>query len=183
MGDRFIVKVDIDDELDEFGEELVSKTQLKRESAELQKLGAELAKLSVEKIEAANLPDSLHAAVLLARRSQKGAYKRQLKFVGKLLRSTDCNPIRDYLDRMNNASAEAVRELHVAEQWRDRLLAEGDSALTDFLDRYANADRQSIRQMIRSAQQELKREKPPKTARILFRYLRELISGESVSDG
>lgn len=173
MGDRFKVKIDLEDDLDDG---IVSKSQLKRESSELQKLGAELAKLSVDKIEAASLSESLEVAVLLARRSKKGAYKRQLKFIGKLLRSTDCEPIRAYLDRINNASAEAVRELHQAEQWRDRLLAEGDVALTEFLGRYMEADRQSLRQMIRSAQQELKLDKSPKTARTLFRYLRGLIS-------
>ncbi len=157
-------------------EDLVSKSQLKRESVELQKLGGELAELSAEKIESAGFPEELKLALLLARQSKKGAYKRQIKYVGKLLRSMDCQPMIDYLERINNASAEAVRELHQAELWRDRLLEEGDAALSDFLNQFSGADRQSLRQMIRSAQQEIKRQKPPKTSRILFRYLRELIS-------
>lgn len=164
----------------EFSEEddWVSKSQLKRESAELQKLGGDLAALSTEKIESADFPEQLQSALLLAKQSKKGAYKRQIKYVGKLLRSIDCQPMIDYLDRVNNASAEAVRELHQAEQWRDRLVEEGDTALSEFLNQFSGADRQSLRQMIRSAQQEIKLEKPPKTARVLFRYLRELISSE-----
>ncbi|RLA21413.1 MAG: ribosome-associated protein [Gammaproteobacteria bacterium] len=154
----------------------VSKSQLKRESVELQKLGRDLADLSVEKIESAGFSGELQSALLLAKQSKKGAHKRQIKYIGKLLRSMDCQPMIDYLDRANNASAEAVRELHQAEQWRDRFLEEGDAALSDFLKQFSGADRQSLRQMIRSAQQEAKLQKPPKTARILFRYLRELVS-------
>lgn len=160
-------------------EDLVSKSQLKRESVELQKLGGELAGLSAEKIESAGFPEELKLALLLARQSKKGAYKRQIKYIGKLLRSMDCQPMIDYLERVNNVSAEAVRELHQAELWRERLLEEGDAALSDFLNKFSGADRQSLRQMIRSAQQEIKRQKPPKTSRVLFRYLRELISAAS----
>ncbi len=157
-------------------DEFVSKSQRKRESAELQQLGEKLVQLSVEKIEGAAFPESLCSALLLARRAKKGAYKRQIKYIGKLLRSMDPEPVIAYLDRLNNASVEATRELHQAEKWRDRLIAGGDRALGALLDDFPGADRQLLRQMIRSAQQEATLQKPPKTARSLFRYLKTLIS-------
>jgi ribosome-associated protein len=66
------------------------------------------------------------------------------------------------------------RQQHKLEEWRDRLIRDGDNALGEALETFPNADRQQLRQMIRQAQKETEQNKPPKTARTLFRYLRDL---------
>ena len=65
--------------------------------------------------------------------------------------------------------------MHHIERWRDRLLEEGDTALELLLEEYPLADRQYLRQSIRNAKKEMQANKPPKTARGLFKYLRELL--------
>ena len=65
--------------------------------------------------------------------------------------------------------------MHHIEKWRDDLLAEGDSALERLLTEYPTADRQFLRQLIRNAKKELQANKPPKSARSLFKYLRDLL--------
>jgi ribosome-associated protein len=69
--------------------------------------------------------------------------------------------------------------LHRAEAWRERLIADGDAALTELLDEHPHADRQRLRQLARNAHEEKLRNKPPHAFRELFRELRELLAGSS----
>jgi ribosome-associated protein len=75
---------------------------------------------------------------------------------------------------MKNKSAHAVREHHIVERWRDRLIAEGNEALTELLDEQPHADRQLLRQLLRNAQKEAEADKPPRSSRLLYRYLKEI---------
>ncbi|MFO7594407.1 MAG: ribosome biogenesis factor YjgA [Pseudomonadota bacterium] len=155
----------------------VSKSQLKRESHALQELGEELVELPSAKLEKIPLPEELAEAVALARRIKaRGGRKRQLQYIGKLMRKVDEEPIRQAMDLIKGESTRETARLHKLEQWRDRLLEEGDNALTELLGEYPAADRQHLRQLMRNAQQEKKQNKPPKSARELFRYLRELMT-------
>ncbi|MDO8938821.1 MAG: ribosome biogenesis factor YjgA [Methylicorpusculum sp.] len=160
-----------------------NKTQIKREIAALFELGEELAELSNAQLNQLDLTDELKAAVVLAAgMPPKGARKRQLKFISSLLRNVDSEAILEKLARMKTQSAHAVREHHKVEKWRDRLIAEGNDALTELLDDYAQADHQHLRHLVRSAQKEAELAKPPKSSRQLYHYLKELFETDSATD-
>jgi len=153
-----------------------SKSQRKREMLALQDLGSELTKLPADQFEKISLPDDLHDAIVEARRiHQHGAHKRQLQFIGRLMRDIDASPIREQLDTLRGQSARAAQELHLIERWRDRLLDEGDAALGELVQEQPQTDRHHVRQLLRNAHKEKQANKPPKSARALFQYLRELM--------
>jgi len=153
----------------------VSKSQLKRESLALQEMGEELVKLPAAKLAKIPMPDELTEAVTLARKIKaRGGLKRQLQYIGKIMRGIDTDPIAKALSELKNTAGKEAAKFHRLEQWRDRLVAEGDAALGELLDEFPAADRQHLRQLVRNAQQELAKDKPPKSAREIFRYLRDL---------
>ncbi len=153
-----------------------SKSQLKRDAHDLFDLGAALTALPAHQLAAVPLADELRDAVDAARAiTAHGARKRQLKYIGKLLRHEDPAPIRAALDAFAGRHALGVAHHHLCERWRDRLIAEGDDALGALLREYPAADRQHLRQLVRHAQAEAAGDKPPRSSRELFRHLRELI--------
>lgn len=156
-----------------------NKTQIKKEIAALFALGEEISALSATHIKSLNLPENINKAVIeVARMSQTGARKRLLKYIAGQLHKIDATPFIEKVARIKNTSAHAVREHHIAEHWRDRLIAEGNDALTEFLYEYDHADRQQLRQLMRNAQKEAELAKPPKSSRLLYRYLKSLLTVE-----
>ncbi len=154
-----------------------SKSQLKRESAGLQDLGQELLELSDEQLARLNLPPEILEAVRLGRTiTAHGGLKRQRKFIGKLLRQIDAEPIRLGLAAVRHEGADAARLQREVERWRDRMLAAGDSAVNDFIGEHPGADRQKLRQWVRDGRREREAEQPPHAARRLFRYIREVLA-------
>ena len=152
-----------------------NKTQIKRDMAVLFALGEEMSELSAAQLKMLELPESIHKAVTqVAGMPLKGARKRLLKYIAAQLHKIDVEPIQEKLARLKNKSAHAVREHHIVEHWRDRLIAEGNDALTALLDEHPEVDRQQIRQLIRNAQKEAETAKPPKSSRMLYRYLKDL---------
>ena len=153
-----------------------SKSQVKREMHQLRDLGAELVKLPKEQFDKFELPEKLTDAILEAKRIHKhGALKRQLQYIGKLMREVDAEPIQQQLDTLLGHSRQAAQQLHHIERWRDRLLSEGDPALEELVAQHPEVDRQYLRQLLRNAHKETLDNKPPKSARALFRYLRDLL--------
>jgi len=153
----------------------VSKSQLKRESLALQTLGEELVALPAAKLSKIPMPDELAEAVSLARKIKaRGGLKRQLQYIGKIMRSIDAEPIEKAMNDLKNAAGKEAAKFHRLEQWRDRLLADGDSALGELIEEFPSADRQHLRQLVRNAQREAAKNKPPKSAREIFHYLRDL---------
>ena len=163
-----------DNEEDEVEQEdFVSKSQLKQDAHARQALGAALVELNSEQLHKFELSDELLQAIKLAQTiKQRGARKRQLQFIGKLMREVDVEPIQQTLDDLKGVSAQAIAKQHAIEHWRQRLIDEGDDALQQLLDQWPNMDRQYVRQLIRSAQKEAQTAKPPKAFRELFKYLR-----------
>lgn len=156
-------------------EELISKSQRKRDATAAQQLGKDLLTLSAEAQKAIDLPENLSKALDDARRiKSNSALKRQLQYIGKLMRHIELEPIREQYFRLTNHYAKDIKTFHHLEEWRDRLLAEGDKALEDLLNEAPNADRQHIRQLIRQSAKETKLNKPPKSAREIFKYLKTL---------
>jgi ribosome-associated protein len=153
-----------------------SKSQRKRDSAALQDLGDELMALANDQLAKLDLPEDLAEAVRIGRSiTAHGGLRRQRKFIGKLLRQMDAEPIRAGLAALKNEDAGAVRLQHLCERWRDRMLAEGDAAVNEFVGDHPDADRQKLRQLVRDAKSERGAGKPPRSARLLFRYLREVL--------
>jgi len=152
-----------------------SKSQLKRDAQEIRDLGEAMLHLSKTDLAKIPLPDNILDAIQVAKKTpQRGALKRQIQLIGKLLRQTELESIKLAYYRVINHYQDDVEQHHTLENWRERLINEGDKALSELLDQYPSADRQHIRQLIRSAQKEKQNNKPPKSYRELFRYLREL---------
>jgi ribosome-associated protein len=153
----------------------LSKTQRKNEMNALQDLGVELVKLSRDQLEKMDLPDRLFKELLEAKRiTANGAIRRQMQFIGKLMRDVDAEPIMEHLAAIRGESAAAKAEFHAIERWRERLLTD-DAALTDWLARHPDSDAQQLRQLIRNARREAAENKPPKSSRQLFRLLRDSV--------
>jgi len=169
-----------DNENDDDDDEIiwVSKSEIKRDAEELKRLGAELVDLGKNALEKIPLDDDLRAAIELAQRIKKEGRRRQMQLIGKLLRQRDVDPIRQALDKLKNRHNQQVAFFHKLEHLRDRLIAEGDDAVPEVLNLWPNADRQQLRSLIRNAQKERDGNKPPKSARLIFQYLRELSEAE-----
>ena len=158
-----------------------SKSQRKRESSALQDLGRALVKLPEDRVRRLDLPDTLRAAVLEAQRIQShGALRRQMQYIGKLMRDVDADPIAGQLAELRGASDRTKAAFHALEHWRDRLLAD-DQALTDWLARHPECDIQRLRQLIRNARKEAAQGNPPRSSRALFRMLAQ-VSGAAPGD-
>ncbi|KAB2308397.1 DUF615 domain-containing protein [Betaproteobacteria bacterium SCN2] len=152
----------------------VSKTKRKEAMLALQDLGEELVKLPASKLDKLDLPDELRRAVDECRRFTKhGAIRRQLQYIGRLMRGVDEAPIARQLAAWRGESDEEKALLHRIERWRDRLI-ENDEALTLFLNEYPQADATQFRQLIRNARHEAANNKPPKSSRAIFKLVREV---------
>jgi len=173
-----------DDELDEEEVEYYAirpnKTQIKRDIAAIFSMAEEISSLAPAQLAQFELPEKIETALLDAGKMGKNAArKRLLKFITAQLRELDIDAVKEKLARMKNQSAHAVREHHQAERWRDQLVADtGNQLLTSFIAEYPDADIQHVRQLQRNAQKEAKEGKPPKSARLLYRYIKDLISDQ-----
>ena len=154
-------------------EEAPSRSQIKREMLELQLLGSRLMALGPKAWDAFPLTEELRSALTESLRiHEKSAIKRHRKRLGKLLREADAEAIRARLDLNEQHQQQQRYHFHQLEQWRDRLLGEGDSALSELLTLFPGADCQQLRQLLRQAQRETQQQRPPVAARKLFKYLR-----------
>ncbi len=143
------------------GHDLISKTDLKRESNELQKLGEDLLDLRTDLMQQlltlGHLPDALHEAVAQAKKiTDFEGKRRQMQYVGKLMRKLDGEQVqamRDALSVQHNGSAEETQMLHLAEAWRNRLLQD-DTAMEDWLGTYPGTDSQQLRALLRQARKD-----------------------------
>lgn len=163
-----------DDDDDEF---LVTKSQIKKEMLALQALGESLVKLSEAELSQIPIPEQLAEAIALAQRIKShSGLKRQLQFIGKLMRNIDAEPIEKAYKQLHHQRQQVTDQFHQIEKTRDQLLDKdiGNTALEKFLSEHENADRQHIRQLVRQAQKEQSQEKPPAAKRKLFKYLEEV---------
>lgn len=162
---------------DPHGAERPSKTQRKREMTALQTLGARLVALNADQLGRLDLPERLHEAVREAQRiSAHEGRRRQLQFIGKLMRQVDPEPIERGLDELGGDSRAQVALMHRCERWRDRLL-DDDGALTELLAEllaeHPGIDAQALRAMVRAARRERAANGTPRHARELYRWLHD----------
>lgn len=152
-----------------------SKTQRKKAMHALQSLGEELVELNAEQLASVPMPEDLRDAVQEAIRikSHEGR-RRQLQYIGRLMRDVDAGPIRERLAMWSGHSrAHAAHEREIA-KWRDRLIDE-EASIAEFATEHPAADVQHLRQLARNARADRDANRPPKNYRELFRALREAI--------
>lgn len=171
-----------DEEIDEreFYAIRPNKTQIKKQIAAIFAMAEQICELAPAQIAEFSLPERIEQALLDAgKMGRNAARKRLLKYITAQFRTLDIEAIEEKLARMKNKSAHSIREHHQAERWRDQLLADtGNHQLTLFMTEYPEADSQHIRQLQRNGQKEAKDGKPPKSSRLLYKYLKELIADQ-----
>jgi len=152
-----------------------SKTKIKKQMHELRDLGKELTELGKDQLAQLDIPENLRDAIREMKNINSfGARRRQMQYIGKLMRDVDTAPILARLDAWKGKSQHHIAYMHQLERWRDRLL-ESDAALTELLANHPQADAQHLRTLIRNAQKEMEAGKPPKNFREIFQVLREII--------
>src|SRR5574343_808030 len=151
-----------------------SKTKQKEAMHELRDLGAELVELSVGQLKRLKLPENIFDTV---RECQKitahGARRRQIQYLGKLMRGVDDEPIRAGLAMLRGESSAEIARLHRLERFRTRLL-EDETVLTEIASTWPGVDLQHLRTLRRNAIKEQEANKPPKNYRAIFQVLQEL---------
>ena len=178
------------------GSDEPSRTDLKRESDEQQKLGEDLLTLRAELMTRLDLPEKLVEAVAEAKRiSNFEGLRRQMQFIGKLMRKLEAGKIEEIraaLEEQHMPSAKETMLLHQAEQWRDRLVAD-DDAVGQWINLSPGTDSQQLRALVRQARKDAKPEKPgmaPRHGRAyreIFQLVREQLTaahtqGDHASD-
>lgn len=164
-------------------DERPSKSQRKRDVHALQKLGTELVALNTAQLAQFNLPERLAEAVAEAQRiTNFEGRRRQMQYIGKLMRDIEPEPIRARLDVLRGVARESTAGQHRIEHWRDRLLGENDNALTEFAAAHPRADLQHLRSLIASIRRDRANGRPPKNYRELFRALRAVVAPSQPAD-
>jgi ribosome-associated protein len=154
----------------------VSKTRRKQAMHALQALGEALVELTPAQLAGLDLPERLADAITEARRIPTfEGRRRQMQYIGRLMREVDAEPIAQRLALLRNERRRDNARQHEAERWRERLLAE-DSALTELAAAHPTLDTQHLHTLVRNARRELARDAPPKANRALFRALRECLA-------
>jgi ribosome-associated protein len=156
-----------------------SKTQLKQKSHELQTLGVAVAGLSDQRLAATDMPEALRDAILLYRRTKTHeGRRRQMQYVGKLMRKADEDALREAVAAATLGSAKETLALHEAELWRAQLMAD-DEALARWLAAHPDTDTQHLRSLVRQARRDATGLPPearqPKSVRELFQYIKPLL--------
>jgi len=153
----------------------VSKTEMKQDMLALQKLGEELVELKPAILDTFPLEDILRDAIDDAQRFKGEAKRRQLQYVGKVMRKIDPEPIEQALNKLKNKHSQVTQALHKLEELRDHIVENGDSAIAEAVEQFPEIDRQRLRQLARQANKEKQLNKPPKAYREIFQYLKELM--------
>ncbi len=165
------------DELDDVTDsgQLPSKSQLKRDAKALKSLASSLLLMSDSRLQKVPLETDVMEAVLEARTMRShGARRRQLQYIAKLLRRANPEDMVTAVDGLGKKDRALTARQHRSEAWREALLEQGDLALNVLLQQRPDIDIQKVRQLIRNAKAEKAKAKPPASARVLFRVLRDL---------
>jgi len=152
-----------------------SKSQRKRDSEKLQLLGRQLIDMPDKKLQSFNLEEPLLQAIYEARRlNSREAKRRQIQYIGKLMRVADLEHIELTVARLDHKSKTFRQHFAKIETWRERIINEGTAAIEDLLEQYPDADRQQLRNLQRQANREKELNKPPTASKKLFTYLKDI---------
>lgn len=151
-----------------------SKTKAKEEVDALQALGNRLVGVGNDRLKKLDIPESLRDAVMEAKRiTSHGALRRQMQYIGKLMRDVETAPIQEMLDEIDGISNKANARFHALEKLRDRLL-EDEGVITTLKNDYPDLDVSALRTLRRNALKEQAEQKPPKAYRAIFQSLKSL---------
>lgn len=155
----------------------LSKTRRKQAMEELQSLGEELVELPADRVKRINIPEDLRDAVSEAQRMPRHdeARRRQMQYIGKLMRGIEPEPIRAALAEVRGESAGETAKLHRLEKLRSDLLAD-EKVLHEIATLYPSVDLQHLRSLRRSALKEQEQSKPPRSYRAIFQLFKTLES-------
>ncbi|RLA03519.1 MAG: ribosome-associated protein [Gammaproteobacteria bacterium] len=157
-------------------EQEISKTLLKKEMLALHKLGKKVVSLPDSQLKLMPLDEKLLDAVLAARKITKhGGLKRQLQYIGKLMRHVDPEPIREALLKIEEGQQQDSLLFHLKEQWRDKLLTGESKILTEFFNQYPDTDLQRLRQLLRNYKGAKTEAKKTQAARLVFKLISQEI--------
>jgi ribosome-associated protein len=156
-------------------QDIPSKTARKKEMLALQKMGETLLEFSNAELEKMALDPALHEALMTARRiKSREGLRRQMQYVGKLMRKVDVEPIENAIAEKERGRKELARRFHELEELRDQLVEQGVAGMEAAVTRFPELDRQHLRNLLMQVAKEQKANKPPAASRKLFKYLREL---------
>ena len=154
---------------------IISKTELKKDSKKIQAFGKKISELTINNIELFKFPSNIYEATIdLKNLKSNSAKKRQVQYLGKLLREIDLTDAFIIMKQLKVSSQKEIQRNHIIEDWRDKLLNNNES-ITEFVDLYPNINRQSLRQTILNAQKEKNNNKPPKYSKQLFKFIKDII--------
>jgi len=154
---------------------VTSKTELKKDSKKIQQFGRKISELTINNIEAFKFPLNIYEATIdLKNLKSNSAKKRQVQYLGKLLREIDLTDAFIIMKQLKVSSQKEIQRNNIIEGWRNKLLNNNNS-ITEFVDEYPEIDRQSLRQTISNAQKEKIKNKSPKYSRQLFKLIKDII--------
>ena len=156
-----------------------SKTRLKQQSQDLQVLGVAVSELSNDRLAAIDMPEPLRDAIDQFRRTKSfEGRRRQMQYVGKLMRSADEEALREAVAAANLGSAKDTLALHETERWRTELIAH-DDALTRWMLEHPDTDTQQLRSLVRAARRDtaglVTDSRQPRSHRDLFQFIKPLL--------
>jgi len=156
-------------------DDFISKTRRKKQMKDLQDLGAALVELSREQLARIDLPEDLREAVTACRGITKHeGRRRQMQYIGKIMRNIDAGPIAAQLAELEAPSRRQTAVFHVAERWRDEIMGE-PGAIERFMKEFPEADANRLRELAEKAREERRTSKPPRSFRDLFHVLNGLL--------
>jgi len=157
-------------------QEEISKTQLKKQSKDITSFGQAITLLNQNQLEQLNLPSDINSAIEDYKKIKSlSAKKRQLLFIGRLLRSTDLHEAFIQYEAIKNHSQLANQQFHLVEQWRDKLIQSPD-AITEFINQFPKTDVQQLRSLIKNSINEIEKNKPLKSSRSLFKIIQSILN-------
>lgn len=156
--------------------EVKSRSQKKRESTSMQRMGEDLTKLSTSVLKGLGLPPFLVEAVReYGTMTTHESRRRQMQFIGRMMREVeDPEGLSERLAALKEGKQTEAEAFHHLEQIRERLMNEDGAVMAELLENYPDLDVQHMRQLVRNAKKEQEKAKPPKSYRALFRYLRDM---------
>lgn len=158
-----------------------SKTKAKEEVEALQELGKRLVNVSNDRLKKLDIPESLMDAVREAKRiTAHGALRRQIQFIGKLMREVDTEPIQEMLDEIDGISNKANARFHALEKLRANIIAD-ENLITTLKNDHPDLDVSALRTLRRNVIKEQAAQKPPKSYRAMFQFLKNLEAPDALS--
>ena len=160
--------------VEQVAEDEISKSQIKRDAEVLKLIGRQLVDLNNKQLAKIPGSESLFHAISVAHKiiGKHEALRRQIQYIGKVLRNEDVDAISAALDKLNNKHQQLTHASQKLELLRDELIEQGDPKINELLEQFPQLERQKLRQLVRQANKEKKQEKAAKAAKELFTYLK-----------